>query len=275
MSNENECMVTTMIEPTTTITKKESSWNFSVLGVFTCFATFILAILFKDYFISLLVYFDDISKNYILVNFILIILFVLVSLPIVWGYTLCMLICSYIYSFLYGFILVMLYSSIGMTISFFVCRAVANRMQCTRYSHSNVQAKYLNALVTIIEGPHRVKIVLLSRLVPLPFGLTNSIFSFSNIRFFDYICASIFGLVPTQILTCYVGSTLKSMSDVLSSNTAHEAYFILTVQIIVAVVLMIFMLKLAKIEFNKQLNAISSANNIQAAFSQVPVEPIP
>jgi protein maelstrom len=277
MSTENDTAARILLESSTSTitTTKQSSLKFSAIGIFMCFATFVLAILFKDYFINLLVYFEDISKNYFLVNFILCILFILVSLPIVWGYTLCMLICSYIYSFLFGLLLVIVYSGVGMTISFYICRSVSNKLQCSRFNSYNLQARYLNVLVTIIEGPHRVKIVLLSRLVPLPFGLTNSIFSVTNVRFFDYIFASIIGLIPTQILTCYVGSTFKSMKDALNSNTAHEAYFILAVQIVVAVVLMVFMLKLAKIEFNKQLNALS-ANNLQTNFTQVQLSsPLP
>lgn len=228
--------------------------KFSLIGVITCFTTLLLVILFKDYFISILVYLDTISKNYILVNILLFILFMLVSLPFIWGYSLCLLTVSYIYDFYYGFILSVLYSSIGVVISFYVCRYfIANR--CNKFAAVNIRNKYLDAIISCIEGKNGFKIILLSRIIPLPFGLTNLVYSLTKINFLNYIFATVIGLVPTQLLTCYIGAKLKSINDVItySNKTAQKAYYIFAIQIIISFVLMYFLIKMAKLELNKHI----------------------
>jgi len=93
--------------------------NVSFFGFFTCLATFVLAFLFKDYLINLLNYLEIKSNTNIFeFHLILLFLFVCVSLPILWGYLICVLICAFVYSFMLGFILVVIYSGKKIVISF-------------------------------------------------------------------------------------------------------------------------------------------------------------
>jgi hypothetical protein len=94
-----------------------SANNFSYFGLLSCLVTLVLAFLFKDYLVTILSYLEaKSSSNLIEFHLILLLLYVGVSLPILWGYLICILICSYVYSFFNGFLLVVLYSALGMAI---------------------------------------------------------------------------------------------------------------------------------------------------------------
>jgi protein maelstrom len=102
-----------------------------------------------------------------------------------------------------------------MTISFFICRYMFKDF--TNNTVKNIA--YLRAIFNLIQSNESgYKIVFLSRLMPLPFGLANALFAVTDVDFFIYILASVIGLVPSQLILCYMGSTLKSMSDVLANE---------------------------------------------------------
>lgn len=243
--------------------------NVSFIGLFTCTATLVLAFMFKDQLINLLMYLERTStQNVLEFHLILILLFIAVSLPILWGYLICILICSYVYSYVYGFLLVAAYSAIGTSCSFFICRFVF-------YDFANRRVKriaYLNAICSIIRSNEKgFYVIFLSRLMPIPFGLANALFAVTDVQFSRYMLASIIGLIPTQVIICYMGSTLKSMSDVLANeSTAKTATFVFFVQLVIAIGVMFYLLQTARIELNKHiiksnLNNNSSSNNLLLA----------
>lgn len=91
--------------------------------------------------------------------------------------------------------------------------------------------------------------------MPIPFGLANTLFAVTEVNFKIYILASVVGLIPSQLILCYMGSTLKSMSDVLANEkTAQTAYFVFLVQLVIAIVVLYYILSLAKQELEKHLN---------------------
>lgn len=235
-------------------TKTNLNRRLIILCIVTCFGTLVSTFGFKDNLPAILSYLEAISSNYFLFNFILILLYIFVSLPFLWGYTVCILICSYIYSFIYGFLLTCFYSAIGMTISFYVCR-----YHISKCVYSTLDSKYVYTLKQIIESQNGFKVILLSRLVPLPFGLANTLFALTNVGYLKYILSSCIGLIPSQLLTCYIGSTLKSLSDAIlvNSKAAKTASFIFIVQFIFIFIFMFYLFKLARAEFEKQLNSIS------------------
>jgi uncharacterized membrane protein YdjX (TVP38/TMEM64 family) len=100
--------------------------------------------------------------------------------------------------------------------------------------------------------------------MPLPFGLANFAFAITRVDFFTYLTSSMIGLLPSQIILCYVGSTLKSMSDVIvNASTAKTAWLVFIVQLIIACFVMLWILNMAKLELNKQI----SINEIDKAES--------
>lgn len=76
------------------------------------------------------------------------------------------------------------------------------------------------------------------------------------------------GLVPTQLILCYIGSTLKSMSDVLSNDsTARTASFVFVVQLIVAFAAMYYILNAAKKELDKHISGEAGKSPLPASLS--------
>jgi len=54
----------------------------------------------------------------------------------------------------------------------------------------------------------------------------------SSIGVSQYMVATALGLLPTQVINVYLGSTLRSMQDVLTDdNTATTGYIVFSVQV--------------------------------------------
>lgn len=233
--------------------------NISFFGLFTCLTTLILAFLFKEHLINILTYLEEKSRtNLIEFHIILIILYILMSLPVLSPYIICILISSYVYGFFYGFPLVIIYTIIGMTFSFFICRYLF-----FDFAHNYVRNfVYLKVICSIIQSSERgYKIIFLSRLMPLPFGLANLAFAITNVDFSTYLVSSVIGLLPSHLILCYVGSTLKSMSDVLiNENTAQTGWLVFVLQLIIACFVMYYILNLAKTEMEKHINSDKEIN---------------
>lgn len=76
----------------------------------------------------------------------------------------------------------------------------------------------------------------------------------TSITYVRVLCASVIGLLPTQILNTYVGSTLRSIREVLTDRA--DAYILLSFQIIISVLLTIYLVRKAKIELSKMNNFV-------------------
>lgn len=82
--------------------------------------------------------------------------------------------------------------------------------------------------------------------------------------------ASIVGLMPTQLILCYIGSTLKSMSDVLSNDsTARTASFVFIVQLIIAIAAMYYILNAAKKELDKHIIGDNASSVTSSSSSSI------
>jgi uncharacterized membrane protein YdjX (TVP38/TMEM64 family) len=129
-----------------------STKRISYAGILTCLTTGVLAFIFKDYLIYLLTYLEAKSKdNLIIFHSVVILLYIGVSLPIFWGYILCLFICAYVYHFYIGFILVVVYTIIGVSIAFFICRYVFYD-----YAHSSVKNfKYVHIFNAIVQSKEK------------------------------------------------------------------------------------------------------------------------
>lgn len=64
------------------------------------------------------------------------------------------------------------------------------------------------------------------------------------------LLASFIGLLPTQALNCYMGSTLRTMEDVLHTNSSG-GYLLLAVQVGISGFLMWYVIRRARYELNK------------------------
>ena len=64
-----------------------------------------------------------------------------------------------------------------------------------------------------------------------------------------YVAASALGLLPTQTLNAYIGSTLRSMEDVMADH--GSSYFILVAQVLISIALTVYVIRRARKELNK------------------------
>jgi uncharacterized membrane protein YdjX (TVP38/TMEM64 family) len=80
-------------------------------------------------------------------------------------------------------------------------------------------------------GEQGFKIVLLTRLSPVfPFNLLNYAFGLTRVRLGPYVLASWLGMIPGTIMYVYLGSALKSLTDVVAGAPAggilQQAFFV-------------------------------------------------
>lgn len=110
------------------------------------------------------------------------------------------------------------------------------------------------AILRIISGPRAFKVVLLARLTPIPFGLQNTIFAVSSVQPRSYHLPTLLGLMPAQVINVYIGSTLRSMHDVLHNHsTALTSYAVFGVQICIGAALMAWVVQKARRELAEAL----------------------
>lgn len=102
-------------------------------------------------------------------------LFTLVSFPFGIGYIILNMMAGYLYGFLRGQLVVMVSVMVGFTISFYLCR-----VWFRDYAKRIVTSNALQAIMRVVEGKNGVKVIILTRLTPIPFGLQNCLFSVSK-----------------------------------------------------------------------------------------------
>ena len=71
----------------------------------------------------------------------------------------------------------------------------------------------------------------------------------TSVNFWQFFFASVIGLLPTQLLNTYMGSTVRSMQEVLTDRI--DGYVILGVQVVFSLGLMLYLLHKARKELAK------------------------
>ncbi|KAH6944392.1 hypothetical protein HPB50_002904 [Hyalomma asiaticum] len=96
-----------------------------------------------------------------------------------------------------------------------------------------------------------------------------------------YVTASALGLVPTQVINVYLGTTVRSMEEVLDDDaTAATGYAVLLAQVVLSVVLMSLIVRKARQELRDTVlsSGCSSRASLDTAFCPhfpwVPVAPM-
>ncbi|KFU96223.1 Transmembrane protein 64, partial [Chaetura pelagica] len=70
----------------------------------------------------------------------------------------------------------------------------------------------------------------------------------------NYLMASSVGLLPTQLLNSYLGTTLRTMEDVIAEQSV-SGYFIFSLQIVISIGLMFYVVHRAQVELNAAIEA--------------------
>ncbi|XP_078046636.1 transmembrane protein 64 [Augochlora pura] len=202
----------------------------------------------RDY-IKVLLYWIE-HQNIWIVTIIFITLFTVVSFPIVIGYLFLIIASGYLFGILRGIMMVVLSANLGIAIAHVTLSVLSSKLPIGAL----LQNDTARAILRVISGPQAFKVVLFARLTPIPFGLQNTIFAVSNMGGIQYHLASALGLLPAQIINIYLGSSLRSMQDVLEDrSTAATGYIVFCFQILIGVSLMVYVVQKARRELQLAL----------------------
>lgn len=205
-------------------------------------ASFILGLyFFKDY-LKVILYWVETQNPWII--FLLFVgSFILVSFPIMIGYLLLIITSGYLFGIIRGLATVVICANLGVAVAHFILKAIGNKFSL----HHFIKNDTTRALLKVISGPQAFKIVLLARLTPIPFGLQNTVFALSNLSGCGYHVATCIGLFPAQLINVYLGSTLRSMHDVLQESHV-TGYIVFAFQILIGFSLMVWVVQKARKE---------------------------
>ena len=155
------------------ITSNETSClTISIYSAVVIALVIIFLIVGRDYIKYVLM---SMEENEIWVSFaIFTCLFTIVSFPMTWGYILFNIAAGYLYGFKMGVITVMLCALTGLSIAHFVIKNFLRNIVIQKFRNDTVKA-----LMRVIDGGHGFRVVVLSRLTPIPFGLQNALFAVS------------------------------------------------------------------------------------------------
>lgn len=141
---------------------------------------------------------------------------------------------------LWGFFIVVIGASIGAAMSFLAARYLL-RGQVEKALGKKPLYNALNEAIKE-EG---WKVVGLMRFSPaMPFSLQNWLFGVTAVKFFPYLIATFFGIMPGTLLYVWIGSISGSAAAGTDTSTAKIAF--LVVGIIATLVVTIFIGKKAK-----------------------------
>jgi len=229
------------------------SGSVNILMKTTCFLLICVLAVYSMYYmrdyIHAVLLWTELQPPYT-VLLIFVCLYTLVSLPLVWGYIVVNLACGYLYGLAYGMTVTIITATLGVTIAHVLCKHVL----ASHIKSFLQQTEYIRSLHNVIAGQQAFKIVVLARLTPVPFGLQNAVFSVSSLSTHRYILASMLGLLPTQTLNVYMGSTLRSMEEVVTnSDNMLAGWVILIIQLIITFMVAMFIVKRARVELDKTI----------------------
>lgn len=211
-----------------------------IIGVI-CF----LVVICRDLIRDLLIWLASVHIAVSIVIFLL--LFIIVSYPMAWGVILLMIACGYLYGYICGPLVVLLCSACGIAIA-----QVTMKNFCRSFIIRKFYNEKMTAVINVVGGKHGFKVVALTRLTPIPFGLQNSLFSLTDIPLLKYVAASTVGLMPTAVLNCYMGTTLRRMEDVFTDEKNQATgWIVLIVQILFTIALSFFVVRKARQELKK------------------------
>ncbi|XP_030385144.1 transmembrane protein 64 isoform X2 [Scaptodrosophila lebanonensis] len=225
------------------------NWYLSyLLPISILAALLVVAYLTRDYAKQLLFWIEMQSAWLIFIIFMA--LFILVSFPIVVGYFVLLITAGYLFGCWKGWFTVILGANIGIAVAHLVIRSCRHRIPVQKL----IKNETGRAILRVISGPKAFRVVLFTRLTPIPFGLQNVIFGISSINARDYHVATFLGLLPAQTINVYLGSTLRSMHEVLNDHdTKLTGYISFVFEVICGVGLMFWVVQKARKELSETL----------------------
>ncbi|XP_042892088.1 transmembrane protein 64-like [Penaeus japonicus] len=208
-------------------------------------------------------------------------LFTFVSFPFMWGYILVNISAGYMFGTWRGLAVVVSTAT--------ACggrRPHAPAMLLEGVHHLSLASQFLQrrvmtsrvlrALLSVLGGSQAFKVIAITRLTPIPFGLQNAVFAVSRVSTWLYLFATVVGLLPTQILNCYLGTTVRSLDEVVSDSSSATAtgWIVFAAQILISICLTLWVVRRAKAELHSTMALqLTDASSSTASSSSLPCTP--
>lgn len=78
----------------------------------------------------------------------------------------------------------------------------------------------------------------------------------TSVSYPECLLYTMLGLLPTQLINTYLASTVKHMREVMADRA--NGYVVLMAQVLISVVLMVYVLRMARIELSKLTSETAS-----------------
>ncbi|KAK3859312.1 hypothetical protein Pcinc_034562 [Petrolisthes cinctipes] len=145
-------------------------------------------------------------------------LFTTVSLPLMWGYIVVNIAAGYMFGTWRGLGITVSTATLGVLLGHLFIRGCLRQV----VERHLVKSRLLRSLLLVLGGTHAFRVIAITRLTPIPFGLQNAAFAVSKVPTWLYLCASVLGLFPTQLLNSYLGTTVRNLDDVVSQSSTSS-----------------------------------------------------
>ncbi|XP_068245309.1 uncharacterized protein [Palaemon carinicauda] len=240
-----------------TLYRFKSQWRtiLTTVGVATLIG--VVAYFCRDYVRKILLWMD--AQELWVVILVFLALFTVVSFPFTWGYIVINIAAGYMFGTWKGLGLTFGTVTLAVTLVHTIIRGCLREFVRKQVLRSPI----VSALLAVLAGSHAFKVIVVARLTPIPFGLQNAAFAVSSVPTLLYMTATIIGLLPTQLLNCYLGTTVRNLQDVVteSSNATATGWIIFSVQIAISIALTVWVVRRAKAELQKTMTAELSHPN--------------
>ncbi len=166
---------------------------------------------------------------------------------------------GFIFGFGEGLIAIWLGTTAGIVVNFLIARYIARDAIAHRFG-KNEKFRLIDEAI----GREGGKIVLLLRLCPIPFGLSNFCYGLTAVRFWPYFFASVVGIIPGNLFFTWLGSTAhESLAAVLDSHRARHPieYVMMFTGLIAGFAALTYITRIARAAVaNRQEEAASAAS---------------
>ncbi len=160
-----------------------------------------------------------------------------------------------LFGVLWGTILVSLASVSGATLAFMIARSFGRAWTLKR-----IEGYPKFKIIDRAIGENGFKLVLFMRLQPvfLPFAILNYALGLTRVRLRDYVLASWIGMLPATTLYVYIGTSLKSISDLVQGKApaaSHWQQLLFWGGLVLSAVLVAILTRIAKQALQNRLDS--------------------
>ncbi|KFQ75077.1 Transmembrane protein 64, partial [Phaethon lepturus] len=167
--------------------------------------------------------------------------FIVVSFPCGWGYILLNVAAGYLYGFVLGMGLMVVGDISCCSLMHEHCSPIVEATKFVRHD--------LPFSETVLDDTSLLLIV-----HSFQEELLHDHAGHRDLSLPNYLMASSVGLLPTQLLNSYLGTTLRTMEDVIAEQSV-SGYFIFSLQIVISIGLMFYVVHRAQVELNAAIVA--------------------